>query len=319
MEKIAVIIPCYKASEHVLDVIDKVPTLVEDIYCIDDACPEYTGKLIQEQCNDSRVTVIFNEKNLGVGGAVLIGYKAVLDAGHDIAIKIDADAQMNPSLIPLFIHPIINGEADYTKGNRFYNIESLSTMPKVRILGNAALSFFSKLSTGYWSLFDPNNGFTAIHSKVLKLIPLKKVSQRFFFESDMLFRLNTLRAVIKDIPMQAIYADEKSNLSNFFSVFEFSYRHINNFFKRIFYNYFLRDFSIASLEWLLGPLLLFYGIIFGIDKWAYSAMTGLHATAGQVMNAALPTIIGLQLFLSALNYDMANSPKVVLHKTLPED
>jgi len=319
MEKIAVVIPCYKASEQVLSVLADVPKMVNAIYCIDDVCPDNTGKLIQESNKDKRVQVLFNDSNQGVGGAVMHGYKQALADGMEIIVKIDADGQMNPKLIPTFIQPILDGDADYTKGNRFYSVESLTGMPKLRIFGNTALSFFSKLSTGYWNLFDSTNGFTAIHGKVLKLLPLDKISKRYFFESDMLFRLNTLRAVVKDIPMNAVYAQEKSNLSAFSSVFEFSYKHIRNFFKRIFYNYYLRDFSIASVEWLLGPLLLIYGVAFGIDKWAYSVVTGLHATAGQVMNAALPTIIGLQLFLSALNFDIANSPRNVLHPLLPDD
>ena len=317
--KIAVVVPCYRTTEQVLDVLKQIPSIVNTIYCVDDACPDNTGKLIEKECKDKRVKVLYNDVNLGVGGAMVSGYKQALSDNQDIIIKIDADNQMDPSLIPVFVKPIVNGQADYTKGNRFYNIESVEGMPIIRVIGNAILSFLSKLSTGYWGLFDPNNGYTAIHAKVLKLIPLDKLSKRYFFESDMLFRLNTLRALVMDIPMKANYGNEKSNLSIKHSIFEFSFKHVRNFFKRIFYNYYLRDFSVASIEWLLGPLLLIYGVIFGLDKWAYSVITGMHATAGQVMNAALPTIIGLQLFLSALNYDMENKPSIALHTLFSED
>jgi len=204
--------------------------------------------------------VIFHENNQGVGGATITGYKESLKIDADIIIKIDGDGQMDPGLVEKFIKPIANRQADYTKGNRFFWIEGLGSMPPVRLFGNAILSFMSKLSTGYWQIFDSNNGYTAIHANVLRLLPLDKINKRYFFESDMLFRLNTLRAMVMDVPMRAKYENETSTLSVNYSVFEFSYRHSINFIKRIFYNYFLRDFHIASVEWLLGTILLLFGI-----------------------------------------------------------
>jgi len=316
--KLAVVIPCYKEKAHILDVIKNIPTNVDHIFCIDDACPEQTGQYIKDNCHDSRVCVIQHTNNQGVGGAMITGYRASLEIGADIVLKIDGDGQMDPSLIHRFIDPIILGKADYTKGNRFYRLEDLSEMPIIRLFGNAILSFMTKFSTGYWKIFDPNNGYTAIHSSVLKLIPLPKISKSYFFESDMLFRLNTLRAVAIDIPMQSKYENEASNLSIFRSLIEFAVKHFNNFLKRIFYNYFLRDFHLASVEILIGPILMIYGIHFGIDKWLISVSTGLHATAGQVMNAALPTIVGLQLTLSALSFDIDNTPVIPLHILLDD-
>lgn len=313
---IAVVIPCYNAKSHIINVISAIPSNVNRIYCIDDACPELTGKHIEENCDDLRVHVIYHEKNAGVGGAMITGYKAAMSDEAQYIVKIDADGQMDPSIISRFVDPIINGQTDYTKGNRFYRLEGLTSMPKIRLFGNAILSFMSKFSTGYWRIFDPNNGYTAIHTEVLKLIPLTKISKSYFFESDMLFRLNTLRAVVIDIPMPSKYESESSNLSIIRSLIEFTFKHLNNFLKRIFYNYFLRDFHIASIELLIGPIMLIYGIHFGIDKWMLSVTTGLHATAGQVMNAALPTIVGLQLTLSALSFDIDNRPTVPLHRLL---
>src|SRR5690606_32001950 len=150
---------------------------------------------------DPRVRVIRHASNLGVGGAVITGYQAAIADGMDILVKLDGDGQMDASLIPDFIEPIINGEADYTKGNRFFDLEELRSMPRIRLIGNAVLSFMTKFSSGYWNLFDPTNGFTALHADVARYLPLSKISKRYFFESDMLFRLNTLRAVVHDIPM----------------------------------------------------------------------------------------------------------------------
>jgi hypothetical protein len=159
------------------------------------------------------------------------------------------------------------------------------------------LSFLSKLSSGYWRLFDPTNGFTAIDAKVAAALPFDKLHNRYFFESDMLFRLGVLGAVVADIPMPAMYGEEKSNLSVVRSIPEFSWRHLRNLFKRVGYDYFLRDFSIASLELLFGLGLVLFGGVFGTIRWIQSASDGVAATAGTVMIAALPIFVGMQLLL----------------------
>jgi hypothetical protein len=223
---------------------------------------------------------------------------------------------MNPGHISALIAPIVNGMADYTKGNRFYYLEGVQQMPLVRLIGNAALSFIAKFSTGYWDIFDPTNGFTAVHARVLERLPLEKVDKRYFFESDILFRLNTIRAVVMDVPLPARYADEKSNLNIFRSIPEFAFKHLRNSLKRIFYNYYLRDFSVMSLELLLGCIALFMGISFGSIAWVKSVRTGIVATSGTVMLAALPTLAGIQLLLSFLAADSGNVPKIPLHKRL---
>ena len=215
---------------------------------------------------------------------------------------------MDGKLLPQFITPILQGQADYTKGNRFHLIESLRGMPAGRIAGNAILSFVTKLSSGYWHVFDPTNGYTCASSTALKLLPLDKINQGYFFESDMLFRLNTLRAVIVDIPMQAAYLGEKSNLSFRRNAYSFMKGHLTNFAKRIVYNYFLRNFSLASIELIMGIALLLFGILFGLCHWSKSITTGHIATTGTVMVAVLPIIIGFQLVMSFVNYDVANQP-----------
>ncbi len=203
--RIAVVIPAYKVRSQIMNVIAEIGDIVSSIYVVDDCCPDDSGALVRAECLDPRVHVIRLPKNLGVGGAVMAGYQAAIKDGMDIAVKIDGDGQMDPRYIVSFIEPILAGEADYTKGNRFFNLDSLDQMPRGRLLGNAALSFMSKLSSGYWDLFDPTNGYTAIHCEVARHLPMKKISPRYFFESDMLFRLNTLRAVVVDIPMDAKY------------------------------------------------------------------------------------------------------------------
>jgi dolichol-phosphate mannosyltransferase len=312
--EIAVVIPTYKARSHVLSVIAQIGPQVSKIYVVDDACPDRSGDHVRLHCQDPRVVVIVHETNLGVGGAVMTGYQAAMSDGMDILVKIDSDGQMDPALIPEFVAPIIDGEADYTKGNRFFDLEQVRAMPAVRLFGNAVLSLMTKLSSGYWNLFDPTNGYTAIHRDVARHLPFKKISQRYFFETDMLFRLNTLRAVVVDVPMTARYADEVSHLNISKIVGEFLAKHTRNFLKRIFYNYYLRDMSLASIELPLGLSFVFFGVLHGSYHWVNSAQAGMTTPAGSVMLSALPLLTGIQLILAFLNYDIASTPKRPMHR-----
>ncbi len=312
---IAVVIPSYRVCAHILGVISEIGPEVSRIYVVDDCCPDDSGSFVEKNCRDPRVTVIRNLENLGVGGAVMAGYKAALANGVDIIVKVDGDGQMDPCLIPDFVAPIAVGEADYTKGNRFFDLEGVRAMPKARLFGNAALSFMTKISSGYWNLFDPTNGYTAIHVDVARRLPFDKISRRYFFETDILFRLNTLRAVVVDVPMDARYGEEVSNLKISRIVTEFLFKHCRNFLKRIFYNYYLRDMSLASIELPMGLGLLVFGIVFGVYHWFASSQAGIPTSAGTVMLSALPIIMGVQLVLGFLSYDISSVPTRALHRS----
>jgi dolichol-phosphate mannosyltransferase len=315
-DKIAVVIPCFRVKRHILDVLEGIGPEVSSIYVIDDKCDERTGQFVEKNCADKRVRVITHTMNMGVGGAMVTGYRHAIADGADIIVKIDGDGQMDPQLIESFVAPILAGDADYTKGNRFFDLDEIRQMPGVRIFGNAILSFFSKLSGGYWNIFDPTNGYTAVHALVAAKLPLDKLNKRYFFESDMLFRLNALRAVVIDIPMTARYGDEKSNMKIRSVIPGFIVKHLSNTAKRIFYNYFLRDFSLASVELIVGFALILFGIIFGSVKWSQASAAGVETTAGTVMLAGMPIFVGLQLLLAFLGYDMANTPARPIHRLL---
>lgn len=311
---VAVVIPCYKVTRHIQEVIDGIGDQVQQIYVVDDACPEGSGRFVEENVKDRRVQVLFHSENLGVGGAVMTGYRAAIADGADVIVKVDGDGQMDPALIPDFIWPILVGEADYTKGNRFYDLEEIRAMPGMRMFGNAVLSFMAKLSTGYWDLFDPTNGYTAIHADVARHLPYSKISRRYFFETDLLFRLNTMRAVVVDVPMSAKYGEEVSNLKISKIIGEFLFKHARNFFKRIFYNYYLRDLSLASIELPLGLLLVIFGAGFGLFSWHDSAQANAVTPAGTVMLSALPILMGLQFLLAFLGNDIGSVPRRPRHK-----
>jgi len=313
---IAVVIPCYRVKAHILDVLAQIPQSVRTIYCVDDGCPENSGAFVEANATDRRVVVLYNPTNRGVGGAMITGYRRALADGAAIIVKIDGDGQMDPRLLDKFVEPIRRGASDYTKGNRFFRLEGLHDMPLSRLLGNALLTFMSKLSSGYWHIFDPTNGYTAIHAAVLGQLPLDKISERYFFESDMLFRLSTVRAVVTDVPMTAVYGEARSGLVIHRILLPFLAGHTVNFFKRIFYNYFLRDFQIASVEWILGPILALGGFVLRHLELEPAIAANTPATAGTVMIAALPIIVGIQMILGALNYDIQNTPQRPLHPAL---
>ena len=312
--QVAVIIPCYKVTAHICEVISAIGPEVHAVYCVDDACPDGSGKFIEKEVHDSRVTVLFHELNQGVGGAMLTGYARALADGHDILVKIDGDGQMDPALVPRFVYPIEIGAADYTKGNRFFNLENARGMPLIRLIGNGALSFVTKLSSGYWNIFDPTNGYTAMHRSVGELIVHRKIDKRYFFETDMLLNLYLLRAVVHDVPMGAVYGDEESNLRVGRIALPFLMKNVRNATRRFIVHYLIRDFSLATLEALAGLLLLVFGIVAGTVFWFHSYADARAATAGQVMIAALPILTGIQLLLSALNFDMRNVPTLPRHQ-----
>lgn len=307
--RVVVVIPSYRVTEHILNVLRAIPPNIWRIYVVDDACPDRSGDFVDEHQQDPRVVTLRHLENRGVGGAVMTGYQAALRDQADVIVKLDGDGQMDPALIDNLIEPIISGEADYSKGNRFYDLENIKTMPTIRIIGNAVLSLMTKLSSGYWNIFDPTNGYTAIHASVCKILPFKKISNRYFFETDMLFRLNTMRAVVVDVPMVASYGNETSHLKISKIIGEFLIKHARNFGKRIFYNYYLRDLSLASLELIAGILLITFGVCYGGYHWSASAKLHLVTPAGTVMLAAMPLLVGLQLLLSFIGYDISSVPR----------
>jgi glycosyltransferase involved in cell wall biosynthesis len=313
---LAVVIPCYRVTAHVIDVIGRIGPDVSMIFAIDDACPDGSGEHILKNINDPRVQVLFHDGNKGVGGAVMTGYRAAMEAGADVIVKVDGDGQMDPALISAIARPVIDGRADYAKGNRFHSIWNVRQMPKVRLFGNAALSFITKLSSGYWSVFDPTNGFTAVHSEALRRIEFSNISERYFFESDMLINLGNARAVVYDVPMAAHYGDEQSNLKVGQVIGQFFRKNVKELCKRILYTYFMRDFSLASAQLLMGGMFLLFGSIFGAWGWYQSVSTGATASTGTVMIAVLPIILGFQLLLSFLGFDMTNEPKTPIQPQL---
>lgn len=312
--KVAVVVPCYNVEGSISRVIESVPPSVWRIVCVDDSSRDGTVQALKDLArSDPRVQALRRSTNGGVGAAFLDGMAWAVANGADVVVKLDGDGQMNGAFVDHFANPILSGEADFVKGNRFFDVERVLKMPRRRLIGNAGLSFLSKLSTGYWNLFDPTNGYFAIHADVARLLPAHKLHKRYFFESDLLFRLAILRAVIVELPIETVYGEERSGLSELRCLVTFPFFHLRNFYKRIVYNYFIRAFSLGSLTLVLGCLMATFGIVFGIAEWIHSFRTNEPATSGTVMLSALPTIIGIQLILNFLAQDVASTPKRPIH------
>ena len=312
--RIAIVIPAYKSRDLIGQVLNAIPSYVNKVLVVDDACPDKTGEYVKQNFREKRFEVVFNEQNLGVGGATVNGLKRFQNSDFDLVVKIDSDGQMDPTDIPKLLEPLISNDADYSKGNRFNSLDDLQEMPKSRIFGNAILSLMSKFSTGYWTITDPTNGFFAIKVGVLNRINLDKLRKRWFFESDLLFRLSIIRAVVSDVPLRARYGNEKSNLKIRKVIWEFVSRHSINFLKRIFYVYYLREWSVLSLELPTGMVLTLWGLVSGVLGWINSSATGSPATIGQVMLSVVPLILGFQLLIGCVTTDVNNEPKKVLVK-----
>ena len=316
-KKISVVIPCYKVSNFINEVLEKTIKYADIIYCIDDGCPDNFSKYIEKKfLINSKIKIISHSKNMGMGAAIKTGYFKAIKDGADIIIKIDGDNQMDPSLIPLLIKPLIEESADYTKGNRLVNLKSISNMPITRMIGNSFLSLLAKFSTGFWKLSDPENGFTAIHSKVLHFIDLQKLNDKFFFAADLLHHLNLIEAVVEDVPMFSIYGNEKSNNNIFIAFFTFPFLHLKNFIKRLFISYFVKNFSIASLFLLFGIFFLLGGSYFAIRKYYFNLANNIIASPGEVMLYALIILSGIFFVLNFLTFDYMNTSEKPLIKKI---
>lgn len=273
---------------------------------MDDCSPEPLPDTIK---NFSSVEVLKAEKNLGVGGATKLGFLKAIEDNIDIVVKVDADDQMDTSFLPELLDPLISNKAKYAKGNRFRNFKSLKEMPFFRKFGNLMLSFLTKAATGYWNNFDPTNGFFAVRTDTLKALDFSNISDRYYFETSLLAELYFQDAPIKDISMPAIYGNEISNMKVWKMPFIFLPKLFKTLIRRIIKSYFIYDFNISSIYILLGIPLFLFGVFYGSYTWWYYSSKSIFAPTGTIMLVTLTIIIGFQLLLQAIHYDILKAPK----------
>jgi dolichol-phosphate mannosyltransferase len=307
---VAVVVPAYQAESTISEVLAGIPGFVRSIVVVDDGSSDATAARVREAAEaDSRVRLVVRERNGGVGAAMRTGYHEALGMDADIVVKMDSDGQMDPAELARLALPLALGQADYTKGNRFLRPDALRSMPPVRLAGNAALSFLSKLSSGYWNILDPTNGFTAISRDALATLDLDRVDDGFFFESSLLVELGLVRAVVADVAMPSRYGDGGSHLSVLHSAAVFGPKHLRACMRRLLWRYLLTDFSAISLLLAASLPLMAFGALFGARAWMLSSLYGVPATAGTVMLAAFPAAGGLYCLMQAMVYDIMATPQ----------
>lgn len=303
-QKIGIVIPYYNDAGHIKTVVQKLPDFIDTIMIVDDRSQEPLPVIQSKKVFTHR-----NEENSGVGGATITGWEKI--AGHrpDIVVKMDADDQMDPRYLTDLLDPIIDNRAEFTKGNRFQDFQSLKKMPFLRRLGNLGLSFLCKMATGYWNNFDPTNGFFAIRTSLIEKLNKKRLHPRFFFETSLMAELYFHNARIMDVPMGAIYNDEKSSLKIGRELFKYPFRLFKIFIRRIILTYYFYDFNMASLYMLMGIPLFLFGVIYGLQVWHTNAVKNILTPTGTIMIITLSIILGFQLILQAIQIDIEKSPK----------
>jgi dolichol-phosphate mannosyltransferase len=310
---LAVVIPAYQVEKKLQHVLDGIPKFIRTIIVVDDCSRDGTLEIAKKN-KPKRIHVLHLRKNHGVGGAMLYGMSLALELGADIVIKMDGDGQMDPDFLPALLQPILEGRADYAKGNRFMHSTSLQKMPSSRRVGNIGLTFMTKMASGYWNIFDPVNGFFAIHRTALGVLDASEIDEGYFFESSMLVALRLARAVVCDVAIPARYGDEPSSMSLAKVAMEFPVKLFRMYMKRLYHQYFLHDMNAGSLLMVFSVPLLLFGLIWGIAKWIESAVTGVVASTGTVLLAVLPIILGVQFLTQALIFDTNSVPTSPLLK-----
>lgn len=312
---LAVVIPAFRTERHIRRVLETIPREVALVVVVDDMSPDGTGRIVEElRRSDDRIVLHRHEQNQGVGGAVTSGYRIALEHGARIIVKMDGDGQMDPGHLGRLVDPIVRGRADYTKGNRFLHATELGSMPPTRRLGNLALSFLTKIASGYWNVFDPTNGYTAIHAEALAAIDTARLGRRYFFETSMLIELGVAGAVVQDVAIPARYGDERSSLSITKTLWEFPPKLVRGCLRRTWSQNFLRDFTALALLLSAGLMMVAAGGLWGLAWWWRSWRTGIPASTGTVMLAVLPLILGVQCLLQALVLDLQAVPRVPLQR-----
>jgi len=307
---VAVVIPSFRAAGTIGGVLGAIGPEVQRVYVVDDGCPDSTGERALRDNPDPRVTVLNNPRNLGVGGAMKRGYARALADGAEIVVKLDADGQMDPRHIPRLIAPILAGSADYAKGNRLAparlmpsgtSPRALREMPFTRRLANIAFSALHKAATGYWRIGDPANGYTAIDARALDRIGIDALADCFFFETDMLYRLNLVDAVVTDVPLPARYPGGASTLSLRRIALRFAGLTANRCLRRLRGKYFSGAWNLGSLK--LSGAMATIAAAAGLAGWRW-AENPLGAGALPPPYAEYACLAaGLLLLAAAIRYD----------------
>jgi glycosyltransferase involved in cell wall biosynthesis len=305
--RVAVVVPAYNEERLIGKTISTMPDLVDRIFVVDDASSDRTSEVARAVA-DPRVEVVRLEENSGVGGAIIAGHRRVLVEGSlDVSVVMAGDAQMDPDYLPDLLDPIAEDGVQFTKANRFYERSSTAGMPSHRVFGNIVLSVMTKFSSGYYHLFDPQNGYTALHRDALSRLDLDAIAKDYSFENSLLIHLNVLRVRARDVPIPAVYGDEVSSMRVRRVVPMLLRTLVAGFWLRIWRKYVFPSFGPFALLFFGGLFLAGLGLVAAlvVTVLAFNDVTASPAT---VMISVAPLLAGIQLLVSALIIDMQESP-----------
>lgn len=302
---IAAVVPAYNEEKLIGKVLKSMPAFIDHIIVVDDASRDRTGEVAKTyQKEDSRIVYIRHPKNEGVGGAIATGYKWARDNEIDLTVVMAGDAQMDPKDLPRLLDPAANGEVDYAKGNRLFTGKAWKVIPKSRYLGNAGLSFLTKIASGYWHIADSQSGYTVVTLDALRTINLDSVYKRYGMPNDFLVKLNVFHFRVRDVPVQPVYGiGEKSSMKVYKVAFTLSFLLFKLFLWRLKEKYIIRDFHPLVLFYLLGFVLTPLGCLFGCYLLLFRIFVGPVA-ATSALFAAFFAISGLQSLFFAMWFDM---------------
>jgi glycosyltransferase involved in cell wall biosynthesis len=302
---VAVVVPAYNEEALVGSTVSGIPAFVDHIIVVDDGSKDETAA--RAQTADKRVEVIPHERNQGVGAAIVTGYRRAIAIGVDVTCVMAADGQMDPDDLETLVRAIAIDETDYAKANRLFTGQAWQLIPRTRYLGNAALSFMTKIASGYWHVADSQSGYTAVNLETLKLLDLDRIYRRYGFPNDLLVHLNVFNRRVRDYPSRPIYGvGERSGIRLRHVVPKISWLLLKGFFWRMGQKYVIRDFHPLILFYMLGIVLFAGGLLLGVAEVALR-IAGNPITSATIVLVALLVISGLQLLLFAMWFDMESN------------
>lgn len=308
--RIAISIPAYNEERLITKTVETMPKEVDYMVIVNDCSKDKTGSIIDALSKkNKKVIPLHNKKNVGVGGSVVNGFRRALSTNADLVLVMAADAQCNPDYITRMIDTLIDGDYDYVKANRFVHLEELAQMPFYRRIGNIFITLLTKFATGYYSIFDSQNGYGVFKRKTLENLPLERIGKRYDYENTLLIALSILGARVKDEPVPAIYGDETSTIPFFRTATRALTVLWKGFWQRIYLKYIVVNFHPIALFLLSGLLLMFIGVVIGLIVTILRVGYGQSPSTATVMLSVLPTLIGFQLLLTALIMDINNEGK----------
>lgn len=305
--RVGVVVPAHNEQVHIATVITTMPDLVDHIVVVDDASTDDTAALA-EKVGDPRVQVVRRARNGGVGAAILDGHRVMRELEVDASVVMAGDAQMDPDYLEPLLDPIADGRVGFSKANRFFSATSYRGMPRYRVFGNVVLSFLTKMASGYWHLFDPQNGYTALGKQALHRLDLDAISMGYEFENSLLVHLNVLEVPACDVPIPAVYGNEVSGIKLGKVVPRLLRTLWKGFWFRIRHRYVAPSFSPVALLLFSGLALLAFGLLVGVFV-VWHSIGPETASAGTVLLSATPAMTGIHLLVNALLLDIQGSPK----------